>query len=73
MASTPTNLTIALRVREAMGEISEVVLADETGISRTTLRRRLTGKSDWLTGELLAVAGFLGVSLVDLLSDERAA
>jgi excisionase family DNA binding protein len=50
----PTNSTIAERVRAAMEEagVSEVVLADDTGIPRTTLRRRLTGLSDWLTGEL---------------------
>jgi hypothetical protein len=71
----PTNQTIAERVRSAMEKagVSEVVLADDTGIPRTTLRRRLTGMSDWLTGELTAISGRLDVALVELLADEVAA
>lgn len=56
-----------------MGDLSEVILADDTGIPRTTLRRRLTGNSDWLTGELVAISARLDVPLLDLLADEEAA
>lgn len=69
---TPTNLTIAQRVRAAMDQAgdSEVKLADDTGIPRTTLRRRLTGNSDWMTSELVAISKRLDVSLIELLADE---
>ena len=53
--------------------ISEVVLADETHIPRSTLRRRLSGTSDWLTGELTAISARLDLRLLDLLADEEAA
>lgn len=75
MALPPSNETIAGRVRAAMDDagLSEVVLADETHIPRSTLRRRLSGKTDWLTGELTAISARLGVPLLDLLADEVAA
>lgn len=73
MALPPSNRTIAERVRAAMGDVSEVVLADDTGIPRSTLRRRLSGKSDWLTGELTAISARLHVPLLALLADEEAA
>jgi len=72
MVTPPTNQTIAERVRAAMVEAneSEVTLADATDIPRTTLRRRLGGNSDWLTGELTAITSHLGIPLVELLADE---
>ena len=75
MVTPPTNTTIADRVRAAMERagVSEVALADATAIPRSTLRRRLSGRSDWLTGELVALCEPLGVSLLDLLADEVAA
>lgn len=73
MALSPSNRTIARRVRAAMGDVSEVVLADDTHIPRSTLRRRLSGESDWLTSELTKIGERLGVTLLDLLADEEAA
>lgn len=74
MVIPPTNETIARRVRDAMDEagISEVTLAEDTHIPRSTLRRRLSGTSDWLTGELTAISARLGVSLLDLLAEVAA-
>lgn len=75
MTLPPSNRTIAERVRAAMDAagISEVVLADDTSIPRTTLRRRLAGDSDWMTGELTKVSARLDLPLLDLLADEVAA
>lgn len=68
----PTNHSIAERVRAAMDAAgqSEVVLADATDIPRTTLRRRLSGRSNWMTSELTAICEHLDVPLLSLLSDE---
>lgn len=52
---------------------TEKSLADRTGIPRTTLRRRLTGLSSFTINELHAIASHLGVSLLDILADERVA
>jgi hypothetical protein len=73
MATPPTNRTIAERVREAMetADRSEVTLALDTGIARSTLRRRLAGTTPWLTSELVAIASVLDVGLLDLLADEE--
>lgn len=75
MVTSPSNNTIAERVRAAMeaAGISEVVLSEDAHIPRSTLRRRLSGTSDWLTGELTAISGRLGVPLLSLLADEEAA
>lgn len=75
MVAPPSNATIADRVRAAMQRagVSEVVLSEDTHIPRSTLRRRLSGTSDWLTSELTAISGRLGVRLLDLLADEVAA
>ena len=71
----PSNATIAGRVQAAMkaAGLSEVALADQAGIPRSTLRRRFLGNTDWLTGELAALSAVLGVRLLDLLADEAAA
>lgn len=52
------NAEIADRVRVAMQErgLSITSLASETGIAERTLKRRLGGNSDWLTGELERIA-----------------
>lgn len=75
MVTPPTNSTIAERVRSAMDAagISEVVLSETTHIPRSTLRRRLSGESDWLTGELTKISARLDVPLLALLADEVAA
>lgn len=75
MVSPPSNQTIAQRVRVAMDDSgqSEKSLADETGIARTTLRRRLSGGSSFTTAELTSICPLIGASLIDLLADEESA
>lgn len=75
MVAPPSNQTIAHRVRAAMDEadVSEAALALQTGLSRSTLRRRLAGTSDWMTSELTTISTTLGVPLLSLLADEVAA
>lgn len=51
---------------------SELVLANETGIPRTTLRRRLTGRSNFLLAELAAIAHYFGLTVADLLLEDAA-
>lgn len=51
---------------------TELVLATETGIPRTTLRRRLTGRSNFLLTELVAIAEYFGVAASDLLTQDAA-
>lgn len=75
MVTPPTTLTVAERVRSAMVEkgLTPKGLADDAGIPRTTLNRRLTGKSSFTLNELDAIAPSLGVTAADLLADEVAA
>lgn len=49
---------------------TEQALAANTGIARTTLRRRLTGKSGFTVDELTAIVEELGLDLVLLLANE---
>lgn len=61
----PNNLSkaIAAEVRQRMIEknVSEQALANETGIPRVTLRRRLAG-APFTTDELFAIAPILGTT-----------
>jgi len=51
---------------------TELVLANETGIPRTTLRRRLSGRSNFLLVELAAIAHYFGLGTADLLLEDAA-
>jgi len=51
---------------------TELVLATQTGIPRTTLRRRLTGRSNFLLTELVAIAEFFGIAVSDLVVEVAA-
>lgn len=53
---------------EAAGE-TKLGIAEKTHIPRTTLLRRLAGVTPFYVDELHAIAGVLGVSVVDLLPD----
>lgn len=48
--------------------LNPVLLAERTGIARSTLLRRLSGASPFTVAELAAVAGALDVSLSDLIA-----
>lgn len=64
---------VALNVAEAMqaGGWSEKRLADETGIPRVTLRRRLAGAA-FNVAELAAIAAALGTTVADLIGEDAA-
>lgn len=68
MAFTTSQL-VAARVSTLMSAAGMTAkdLADETGISYNTLRRRLTGNSAFTVSELDAVAATLDTSLADLV------
>lgn len=65
---------VAGNVRHLMDEhdTPDLKLATETGIPRTTLTRRLTGRSNFLLTELVAIAQFYGLSVVDLIGEDAA-
>lgn len=69
MNLTPTREQVAATVRrlmEARG-VSQVALAEATGIPRVTLIRRLNGQAAFSVEELGAIAVHLDVSLPELL------
>ena len=53
--------------------ISEVQLSEQTGIPRTTLKRRLSGHSAFNVAELAAIATVLGVDFALLAAGRDAA
>lgn len=65
---------VAEAVAAAMkaGDWSEKALAEETGIPRVTLRRRLSGASPFNVAEIAAVARGLGVTTADLTGGRAA-
>ncbi|WP_165605265.1 helix-turn-helix domain-containing protein, partial [Mycolicibacterium canariasense] len=66
---------IAEEVRAYMARrrLSQMALADRTGISSSTLSRRLLGESDVTVGELYRIAQVLGTDLVTLLGTKASA
>lgn len=73
MVSTTTE-RIAASIREAMASknVSQAALSDSTGIARMTLRRRLTGGSDFTVGELHLVCRDLDLDVPSLLAEAAA-
>jgi len=61
---------IAEQVRQAMADqqLSQVALAEATGIPRVTLIRRLNGQAPFTVTELAAVAAELGMTPADFLA-----
>lgn len=68
---------IAAAVSEALraAGVSQRTASAETGIPLTTLTRRLTGKSPFLTTELAAIASLVGTTASSLIAagESRAA
>lgn len=56
---------IAERVKKSMQlqGVSELKLAEQTGIARTTLRRKLQGRIDFSIGELIIISQYMNVDL----------
>ena len=72
MVTPPTTRTVAERVRAAMEEVGQnpKSLAEDSGVPRTTLIRRLTGNSSFTLNEIDALAPHLGTTVSELLADE---
>lgn len=74
MQQTPTERTAAaIRAEIARRRISAKDLAQNLGVSRTTLWRRLNGHAAIDVDELTRMAAVIGVPISALLSDRDAA
>jgi lambda repressor-like predicted transcriptional regulator len=73
--TTDTSRKVAAAVSAALGVagISVLTAAEQTGIPRSTLTRRLTGTSPFTIVELELVANLLGQSVEHFIVDEVAA
>jgi hypothetical protein len=60
-------------VRRAMvaADMTQTALSEATGIPYGALGRKLDGLRDFTLGEIGAVAGLLGVPVVELIADSR--
>jgi hypothetical protein len=73
--NTDTSRKVAAAVSAALGEasISTLAAAEQTGIPRSTLSRRLTGTSPLTIVELELLAALVGVSVEHFLTGSAAA
>lgn len=71
---TPTTQTVASRISDLMASsgVSVKGLAEETGISRMTLVRRLSGNSPFTVNELDAIADHFGTTPIALMAGDAA-
>lgn len=71
-AMTNINSRTADKVSEAITQSKKSVasIAEETFIARSTLQRKLAGKSEFTIDDLYAIAQALGISTKSLLPDE---
>lgn len=69
MKTTPDTIAANVRAEMARRGISTLELSQLTGIARSTLARRLTGRYDLTVGELLTIADAVGVPLSTLIPD----
>jgi hypothetical protein len=72
MDTDRVNRTVASNVQDAMDAATPkqnlFSMERGTGISRTRLRLRLTGNSDWKTSEMALVSKHLGIQPADLFN-----
>lgn len=71
----PIAQQVAAGVAQAIQDcgLSEVAVAERSGIPRTTLKRRLAGHSAFNVAELAAIAAVLGVDFASLTAGTDAA
>lgn len=69
------HLAREIRAQMARAEVSQTMLAEATGMARSTLNRKLSGDTEFTIGEVEAVARELGLPLSVLLhrAEEAAA
>lgn len=68
---TPPDIAGTVRAELARQRKSRQALQERIGISRTTMRRRLTGELPFTATELLIIADFLGMTASELLGEEK--
>lgn len=66
-ATTAQQVAAAVRGIVAESGLSELALAEQSGIPRVTLRRRLAAQSPFTVQELADIGEVLGVSALDIL------
>lgn len=73
--TSPITATVAQRVVAAMEATGATVkgLAHDSGVPRSTLQRRLLGRSSFTVDELDAICDALGITLSELLPAEDVA
>ena len=66
------NQRVSSEVRAWLGrrQLTQRALAQQLGISATSLSFRMKGKTPWSIAELVAVSSWLQISLAQLLGDE---
>lgn len=56
-----------VRVQMVRKRLTQAATADQLGISKSSLNRRLTGESEFTVGELYRLADVFGIQPADLL------
>lgn len=67
-----TATATAIRVGLARKNSTQAALAGHLQLSQPAIHRRMVGKVPWRLDELAEAAAFLGVSVTDLINDEKA-
>lgn len=66
---TPQTPAQRIRARMEALNVSELTLANDSGIPRTTLKRSLDGDRPFNTDELARVSRVLGITVAQLVSE----
>lgn len=73
MHTTKRVLRDTVKVAMIRRDVTVGALADQLGLSRAAVHRRLSGVVAWNTDELDAVAAYLDTTVADLVTDSVAA
>lgn len=65
------HVNATIRAELARRGFTQGDLAAAIGLHQVTVSQRMVGRRQWALDELQRVADYLGISLVDLVDDER--
>jgi transcriptional regulator with XRE-family HTH domain len=65
-----TDDQVGKKIQTLLGDTPQRELADAVGVGTSVLSRALTGQRRFDLGELVAIAGFLGIEPTDLIADD---
>ena len=71
--SSATAATSSIRAEAARRNLSQAQLAEQIGMSKHALSRRMTGELSWDLDELDRISNLFGMATRDLLPLDRAA